>query len=181
MPDFSTSTTGAGAGSGGGSTFNSGPYMTAAGGLLGAYGSYTAGKANRRVARFNAEYARMQAEQARQSAGFQEAQVEGRTREVAGSMRASQGASGTVVGAGTNRAALDAVQGASEMDKLLIEINARRQAYGYQVAAVDQTIRGDMASQAGNMGAIETLLNTGSSIELERDPSYSGARRTART
>ncbi len=160
-----------------GDAFNSGPYMTAAGGLLSAYSQFSAGRESRKMARFNAEQQRIQASQTLAAAKFQENQRGAQAKLAVGSVRAQQAAGGTVVGAGTNRAVTDSIEGASAMDQMLMEINARRQAYGHQVAAAGSEYQGNLAAIEGDAGAVTTLLDTGGRMELENDPKY---RRTGR-
>ncbi len=155
-----------------GEKFNAGPYMTLAGGLTSAWSQYSAGRESRKMARFNAEQQRIQAAQTLAAAKFQENQRDGATRVAEGSVRASQAAGGTVVGAGTNRAVIDSIEGASAMDKMLMEINARRQAYGYRVAAAGTQYEGELAALQGEAGAVSTLLDTGGRMELQNDRKY---------
>lgn len=159
------------------STANVGTYSTLLGGLLSAYGKYEAGQYNSKVAAFNADYARVQADQALQVGREAENERDLKERYIEGQTRSGFAAQGVVVGAGTSRAVLDSERASSEMDKQRIEINARRQAYGFQIRAADQDSRGKMAALTGETDAVQTLLHTESQYMLETDPSYKGSTR----
>ncbi len=156
---------------------NIGAYSTILGGLLSAYGKYQAGSYNKKVADFNADYARIQSDQA-MAIGHEEQNARDlKERYIEGQTRSGFAAQGVIVGAGTSRAVLDSESAMSAMDKQRIEINARRQAYGFQVRAADETARGNMAMLQGETGAVETLLHTEAQYQLEEDPSYKGSTR----
>jgi hypothetical protein len=139
---------------------------TAGSGVAGAYSSYQAGRANRSLDRYNATLARTQETQALQAGEFKAGQVDLQARQLQGATRAAQGASGTVIGAGTNASVLNSEQAMSEMDKLMIRTNARRQAFGFAVTAANDDNQGNLAYRAGVQGAVGTLLNTGAQEAL---------------
>ncbi len=157
-----------------GSAFNVGPYMTLAGGITSAYAQYQSGRYNQKIARYNASLKRIQAEQAIQAGNERRNVIDARERIVEGGTRANFAAQGVVVGAGTSMAVIDSERSTAEMDKLLVSINANRQAFGFQTAARGDDLSGDMAMRTGRMGAISTALNTGAQLELESDPKYRG-------
>ncbi len=159
-----------------GSTHNYGRALTLVGGAVTAYAKYEAGKDNQATARFNAEQARIQASQAIQAGDFAISEREARERYIEGGTRAGFASQGVVVGAGTSSAVLRNEANVSAMDKMMIGLNARRQAYGHQVMAIDQERQGNAAMRKGEMGAVATLLNTDNQWRLEGDTSYAGAR-----
>ncbi len=150
-----------------GSTHNYGQAMTLVGGTMAAYGEYEAGKENQATARWNAEQARIQATQAIQAGDYAISEREARERYIEGGTRASFAGQGVVVGAGTSAAVLRNEANVSAMDKMMIGLNARRQAYGHQVMAIDQERRGDAAMRKGEMEAASTLLSTGKEYRKE--------------
>lgn len=150
--------------------------VTALGGATSAFAAYTSAQYNKRVARQNAALARMQAVQAVQAGEYAKNRVALRERMIEGQQSGAAAAGNTLVGAGSNATARTASQGASAMDQYLIELNARREAYGFQVKAAADSAAGRMSQQEGTMGITETLLNTGSQEMLEADPNYAGFR-----
>jgi glutamine amidotransferase PdxT len=74
---------------------------------------------------------------------------------------------GVVAGAGTAGAVLATEQATSEMDQLMIRTNARRQAFGYQVAAANNDFQANNAASRGTSQAFKTLLDTGGKAELD--------------
>jgi hypothetical protein len=154
--------------------FNASPYITAAGGILSAYGHYRAGRVNLAIARHNAALARIQAAQALEAGRQAENVRDLKSRLAQGEIASNFAGQGVVVGAGTSRAVMDTELALSEMDKLMIGINARRSAFGFQSAAAAQEQRGEFAQKEGDMAAISTLLDTGAQLELQSDRAYYG-------
>ena len=148
--------------------------MTAAGGLTSALGQYQTGRTNRAIANSNATIARNQERETLANGEFAANRVEMKARLQESAQRAEQAGGGTVAGAGTGGLVTAQTEGASAMDELLIKRNAARAALGYESKAVGDEIEGDMADKAGKMGALSTLLNTGSQEWLESDPNYRG-------
>jgi hypothetical protein len=157
-----------------GGVFNASPYITAAGGILSAYGHYKSGRYNQAVARYNASLARIQAAQALEAGRQGENVRDLKSRLAQGEIASNFAGQGVVVGAGTSRAVMDTEASLSEMDKLMIGINARRSAFGYQSAAAEQEQRGEFARREGDANAISTLLDTGAQLELQSDRAYQG-------
>lgn len=143
---------------------------TAAGGVMKAYGIYQAGKYNRRVATINAKAANEQANQAREAGVFAENRLAIREHQVESADRAAAGSSGIVAGAGSNRNVIAANQATSAMDQLMIELNARREAYGFKARAAAATAEGRMASATAHQEVASTLLNTGNKLWQETHP-----------
>lgn len=139
-------------------------YMTALGGATKAYGSYEAGQTNARLARYNASVEQMQSNYAIQAGKSQEAVEDLKARRIAGSLSASQTGQGVVVGAGTGAAVAKSSENMTEMDKLMIDINASRKAFGYQVHAFDYGMRAEEDERRGTMGALTSLMDTGTEL-----------------
>jgi len=140
--------------------------MIAAGGALGAYGSYESGKANRDIDRANAEVARMKAEQSVEAGEQQAAIQDVKGRQLEGAQRAGFAGQGVVSNAGTAGMVESSSEAMSEMDKLLIRTNARRQAWGYQSQANDYENQAEMAYKGGVTGALSSLIGAGGQVAL---------------
>ena len=150
--------------------------MTAIGGITSAIGQYYSGQANKAIAGANAQIAGIQAQEAERTGVFASNRAVIRGHQIEEQQRASQAASGVVVGAGTAGSALESTEAASHMDALMIQRNAAREALGYQLKATNDTMHGRLAESSADMGAISTLLNTGAQEWLETDPNYTGLR-----
>lgn len=142
---------------------------TAAGGVAKAYAQAKTGRANQRLARINARAARVQADQAIQAGEFTANRIEARERVIEGADRAAQAAGGTVVGAGTSRLVEAASKAAALSDEQMVRINARREAYGFRSRAAIDDFQGKLAKREGDLGAVETLLNTGTKLWQQAD------------
>lgn len=148
--------------------------MTAMGGLVSANAQYQTGKVNKHIANANAQIAEVQRDQALSAGAYTAGKVAMHGRQIESTQAAAQAGGGTVVGAGTNRAVLDNTEQASSMDALMIQRNASREALGYQLKADADRMQGDQAMATGKMGAMSSLLNTGSQMWLESDTNYRG-------
>jgi hypothetical protein len=135
--------------------------FTALGGVNQAFSSYQAGQANKSIARFNATNDRMQAEQAMQAGSTEQARAATKEQILKGAQTSAFAGQGVVTGAGTARTVVAASEAASEMDRLMIGINARRQAYGYRVRAADEMFAGREAAIQGNEAALGSLMRVG--------------------
>lgn len=145
---------------------------TAIGGLTTAWGQFSAGRANQRLARINAAGARRQAAESLQAGQFSANRVLSQQGQEHGAMKAAQAGGGTVVGAGTSGLAQASARAGSNMDRFLIQLNARRQAYGYQSKAAVDLFEGKQTQVAGDLGAAETLLNTGDKLWQNADHAH---------
>ncbi len=136
--------------------------MTLASGAIGAYGQYSSGKINQRMANLNAEYNELQARDALERGDEEATEMRKTTRQVIGAQRAKQGASGVDVNSGSavDVQADTAVIG--EQDALTIKSNAMREALGYRLGASDYRARGAIERTQSKMAAYGTLLSSGS-------------------
>lgn len=155
-------------------TPNIAPYLTAFGGLTSAYAAFQTGKINSQIANYNANLARLQSSEAIQSGDLASGQEAGRQKQREGAIAANFGAQN--VSGGSQAAALVSSRNQSAMDQLIIQTNARRQAYGYQVRAASESTQAaqDMAQARSKETA--TLLYTGAQEELYQDPRFPGQR-----
>lgn len=154
---------------------NMAPWLTAFGGLTSAFSQFKAGETNASIARFNANLERLRSNQAIQSGDLAAAQESARQKQREGALTASLGAQG-VGPAGTAAAAAASSRNMSAMDQLVIKVNARRQAAGFEARAASDEIQADQEARQGKTTALATLLYTGAQEELETDPSYKGFR-----
>lgn len=145
---------------------------TAIGGLTTAWGQFSAGRANQRLARINAAQARQQAAESLQAGQFSANRALSQENQAEGAATAAQAGGGTVAGAGTSGLARASDRATSNMDRFLIQLNARRQAYGYQSKAAIDTFQGKQEQVAGDLGAAETLLNTGDKLWQNADHAH---------
>lgn len=160
--------TGAPAASSGGYGY-AGGIATAAGGIASAYATYKSGQTQKKIARFNARYAKQQAAQAIQAGEFTANRVAQHERQVEAAGRAAAASSGVVAGAGSQHFIAESNRAAADMDRRMIDLNARREAYGFTVKAQGDTIAGRLAESSANAGAVSTLLNTGSKLWMQSD------------
>lgn len=148
--------------------------LTAAGGLTSALAQLQSGKTNQRIARDNAKIAEAQSEEATNAGEFAANRAFARGRQIEAAARATQAGQGTVVGAGTAGLVEKNTEQASQVDAMMIKRNAAREAMGFKTKAAADEIAGNLAAETGKMGALSTLLNTGSQEFLEGDPNFRG-------
>ena len=143
-------------------------------GVAGAAQAYSAGQRNKAIDRYNAFNARIQADQAIQTGGYEAGNREIRGEIVRGAEQGAAAGGNTVATAGTNRTVQAGTTAASRMDQMMIEINASRAAFGYQVKAANLDFQGTQAGIAGNEAALAALMKGGSKMVQDSDPNYKG-------
>lgn len=141
---------------------------TAASGVASAYAQYQAGRANRRLARINARLANEQADQTFEAAHLAEGRMEAQGRRIRGAQRATAAGTGTVAGAGTQARLAAADSAALSMDRFLLQLNARRQAYGFRSRAAIDSFQGRLADIEGRQGAAAALTGTVGALARQR-------------
>lgn len=150
--------------------------MTAAGGVTSALAQLSAGKTNQAIARANASVAEAKSEEALNAGQFAANKAIERGRQVEATQRAGFAGQGVVAGAGTAGLVQKDTEQVSAVDAEMIRRNAQREALGFTSQAAADRMQGDAAAAQGRMGALSTLLNTGSQEWLESDPNYGGFR-----
>lgn len=140
--------------------------LDALGGLFGAYGAYETGRANENIGRLNADADRLSAMETLQIGEYQAGVSDIHESLLAGAQAASFVGQGVIAGAGTAANVEQASNAMSEQDKAMIRINARRQAHGYEAAAINSDFQARMAARAGRLGAASSILNAGGSIAM---------------
>lgn len=148
--------------------------MTAIGGVSKADASYEGGKANQAIDRYNAKNSEIQAEQALEAGSSAISRSEIKSQVLRGAQTSAFAGQGVVATAGTARAVEASSAATSAMDQMMIGINARRQAFGFQVAAANSTFQGELARRAGTEGALSSLIDTGAKETEYADPNYRG-------
>lgn len=151
--------------------------LTAAGAFTSAFGTYLAAKYNRHTLERNAQLARMQAQQAIQAGQFAANRVTTRERTMEGQQRSSAAAGGVVANAGSNKAVQASSEAAGAMDRYMIELNARRQALGFNLRAVGDESQGRLEDLNAKQQIGSTVANAAAMEWLEADPTFAGYRR----
>ncbi len=145
---------------------------SAAGGLLGAYGSQYSGSANAAMYNYQAGIAKMNATLARQDADYTRAAGESEAvsaglkgREIVGATKAGFAAGNIdpTTGSARNTLASEAVVNATNLN--MIRANAAKRAFGFEVTAAEDTAQGRLYTMgaetsrvAGGIGAASSLL-----------------------
>jgi hypothetical protein len=154
-------------------------YITAAGVAVQAVGAYNSANAQKNTYAYKAQIAAQNAQIANQQAS--QAIINGQTAEqnirlqgaqVIGSQRASMAANGVDLGQGSANEALTTTKYITERDALTTKDNALRQAWGYQVQAVNATNEGRIDTYAGDsvspgMAAFTSLLGGASTLSKQ--------------
>lgn len=148
-----------------------------AGGITGAIGAEKSASAQSTALMYQSQVAANNAQIAQQQAnlttasGAQQAATEGlKTRAQVGQIKAAQGASNIDVGTGSAVDVRSSAAELGELNALTIRSNAARQAYGYETNAASYKAESALdvygagqAKEAGNVGAITSILGGASS------------------
>jgi hypothetical protein len=151
-----------------------------AGAATSAFGAYEQGQAQAANASYQAQVAANNAMIARENAALTEQSGVARetaqgmkTAQSVGGIKARQAASGIDVNTGSAANVRTAAAKLGALDALTIRSNTAREAYGYEVAATNDTAESQLltseASQArtaGDIGALGTFLTGASSVGL---------------
>lgn len=126
--------------------------------MANAFTQVQAGRLNRSIMRFNADMAEIRARDARwrgQQALFQHGL---KVASLKGSQRAAMAAAGIDVSAGgTADEILDDTQYWATVDRVTIQNNAAREAFGFQQQAAMDRAQGSAAARQANLQAIGTI------------------------
>jgi hypothetical protein len=117
------------------------------------------GYADRVIGEQNARVAEIQAEQARQTGSIEEARQAMRIRQTLGAQRAAIGGAG-IEATGTAADVLGDTAGLGAADLGIMRSNALREAWGYQVSAVNERARGRQADRNARLQGFGTILGT---------------------
>ena len=129
------------------------------GSIMSAYGSYESGVNTEKVDRYNAQLLRLQSDQVLEGGEYQAGVQDTRLSLLAGRQEAGFAGQGVTVGAGTSAAVLASSENVSDQDKMMIRLNARRQAFGMDTQANSLEMQGELARRAGNFGAAASIIS----------------------
>ena len=119
------------------------------------------GKYQSSIANVNATMANMTAKQTLMSGDIAAGNKNLQTREVVGSIKAVQGASGVSVGSGSNAAVATGENLVGTVDEMTIRNNAQRRAFGFNMQAMNDTSEGKFANITASNEAMQSLLSGG--------------------
>ena len=138
--------------------------LAVAGGVQTARAQSAAAEAQAQADEANARIGQQQAEQARQIGNMEEERQMRRVRAAVATQRATQAASGLDVNSGTALDLQAETAGFGTADALTIRSNAIRQAWGFEVGAVNDLNSASASRAAGRNAATGTLLTTGAQV-----------------
>lgn len=134
--------------------------LAVVGGVQQARAAKAAGEAQAQADETNARIGRTQAEQARQIGNMEEERQMRRVRAAVATQRATQAANGLDVNSGTALDLQAETAGFGAADALNLRSNAIRQAWGFEVGAVNDLNSASAARSAGRNAATGTMLTT---------------------
>jgi hypothetical protein len=136
-------------------------YATLLNGATSAYAGHKAGVLNDREARFNAKIAEMQANDAIQRGGLDETKLRNNVQETLSTQRSGYAGQGVVVGQDTPAELAKQTATMRDADVMTIRNNARMEAWGYKVQAVNDRLGGLFGRMTADNQARQTLLTSG--------------------
>lgn len=126
--------------------------------VLGAVSSYEQGKYLNKVAKVNAGISERAGRDAVKRGNIDADEQRQQTGQVLGAQRTAFAANGVDVNSGSAGQVQNDTAALGELDALTLVNNAAREAYGYQVQAMDQRQQGKLAKYQGKMDAIGSIL-----------------------
>lgn len=138
--------------------------LMVAGGVQTARAQKAAGEYQAQVDEQNAKIGRQQADQARQIGNMEEERQMRRVRAAVATQRAAQAANGLDINSGTALDLQAETAGFGAADALNIRANAIRQAWGFEVGAVNDINSASAARAGGRNAATGTMLTTGAQV-----------------
>jgi hypothetical protein len=143
--------------------------LTAAAGIVGAYGSYKSAQAQQEAAKYsagvdstNAAMADREAADALQRGAVEEGRARIRTRQLAGTQKAALAATGVDPTYGSAAGILSDTASLGELDAMTIAENAKREAYQARVGAMGYRSQADLAKTTAD--SISPGLEAGTSL-----------------
>lgn len=125
------------------------------------FGGITANKSakyNAAISEQNAVQDEKYASQAGELGNIEAANSEEQTREKLAGVKANQGASGVTIGKGSSADVQASVAQTGMLDAMTIRSNAARQAYGYQVEAVNERAHAQVQKSEGKNALISGIM-----------------------
>jgi hypothetical protein len=129
-------------------------------GAASAAGQVRAGRFNAKVDEFNAKVATMQAGDALRRGTVATQDLRQQTMKLKGAQRAALAAQGIVVDQDTAADLITDTDTASARDEQTIRVNAAREAWGYQVQALDERTRAKVERATSRSDAAGTIMST---------------------
>lgn len=126
--------------------------------VLGAVQSYEQGKYLNKVAKTNAGISERAGRDAVKRGDIDADEQRQQTGQLIGAQRTAFAANGVDVNSGSAGQVQNDAAALGELDALTLVNNAAREAYGYQVQAMDQRQQGKLAKYQGKMDAIGSIL-----------------------
>lgn len=136
--------------------------------LFGAFATYEAGRARKKMFRYNARVGEYQAQDAIARGVVAADRRREETQQIIGGMRARGGHSGVDVNEGSMLEVQANAAYLGELDAVTITNNAAREAWGYKVAAQNASNAGRYAGMEGTMGATQTVITGASNLMLAK-------------
>lgn len=127
----------------------------------GAFTSFTAGKAERTLAKAQKSIFRKQARRTEKLGQQAEARTRQKGKKTVGAQRAALAAQGIRLDVGSARDIQQETQDITELDALTVRNNAAREALGFRTQAIATGARGQIAYQKGIGQAGQSLLTGG--------------------
>lgn len=120
------------------------------------------------ISGINSKIASLQSSETLESGDLSASREELKSKQVQGSILASQGASGVDVGSGSSALVRNAAGAVGIQDALTIRNNAQRQAFGFQTQALEESAKGEFAQLTAKAQSDQDILNGG--LEAIRGP-----------
>ena len=125
---------------------------------IAATGQYKQGQYNAKVAKNNQVIQSQMASDAIRRGQMKQDEQRRKVAGQKGMARAAMGANGVDLSSSTPMGLIEDIAQYGEYDAQLIMSNAEREAYGFQIGAMNQGAQADLAKSSGNYGAASTLL-----------------------
>lgn len=138
---------------------NAGLAASALAGVVGGVSSYQSGKSQQAVAEYNAQQNEMQALDARARGGQEANMKRMEVKQALAKQNAQLAASGVDTSVGSSLTLSGDTAWAGELDARTIEVNALRQAYGFQSQSVGSRLQGKAAMRNARGESFGTLLS----------------------
>ena len=138
--------------------------LMAAGTLMSAYSSIQEGKSAEEQAKYNARMAEIQADDARARGAVEANKVRQDTKRAIATQQTQLAANGVDTASGSSLTLMSDTARAGEIDAKTAEVNAMREAFGYQSQAESYRFSGKAAKQNAYGSAVGSLLTGAGNI-----------------
>jgi hypothetical protein len=121
----------------------------------------TQGAYQKTMFELNTKFAQLQADDAIRRGDAEVAAHKGQVKKLIGSQRAAMAAQGIEIDSGSAMDVQSDTAMLGELDAMKIKTNAYREAYGYKVEAMNNTMQGELAASAAKNAARNTRVTGG--------------------